>query len=47
MDQGGKQPPLYRAAGPVLCSASTYLLIVMALLWYLSDGTKLQFGREA
>ena len=31
----------------VLRSASTCLLIVMALLWYISDGTKLHFGREA
>jgi hypothetical protein len=38
---------LYRAAGLVLCSASTYLLIVMAFLWYITDGAKLQFGREA
>jgi hypothetical protein len=38
---------LYRAAPRFFVSASTYLLIVMALLWYVSDGTKLQFGREA
>jgi hypothetical protein len=36
-----------RRTGLVLRSASTYLLIVMGLLWYLSDGTKLQFGWEA
>jgi hypothetical protein len=37
---------LRHAAGPVPRSASTCLLIVRALLWYISDGTKLQFGRE-
>jgi hypothetical protein len=37
---------LYRAARLVLRSASTCLLIVLSLLWYISDETKLQFGRE-
>ena len=38
--------PLRHAAGPVPRSASTCLLIVTALLWYVSDGTKLRLGRE-
>jgi hypothetical protein len=39
--------PLCGEPRTVLRSASTYLLIVMALLWYISDRAKLHFGREA
>jgi hypothetical protein len=35
----------YRPAQLVLRSASTCLLIAMPLLWYISDETKVQFGR--
>src|SRR6185437_7284536 len=34
------------AAQLVLRSASTCLLIALPLLWYISDETKLHFGRE-
>jgi hypothetical protein len=42
----GRNGPLYLAAGLVLRSASTCLLIVLSWVWYISDETKLQFGQE-
>ena len=41
-----KSAPCMRLAGLVLRSASTCLLIALPLLCYISDGIKLQFGRE-
>ena len=44
--EGKSRCTLSCMAGLVLRSASTCLLIVLPLSWYISDGTKLQFRRE-